>query len=271
MVCFATSLTALRHGGAGVSLAAALALALALGGQAAAQGQDALQDLVEGDAPPSGQPMLPLARPADPLTNPLTAPLTDRPEGLPDGPSAEAGRDMGAAATGESPGDALAAITDSAARTQALLEELADPDSPDPGRILADLEREWSKSGSAAMDLLLQRGLAALDEGDLEAALDHLTALTDYAPDFAEGWNARAQALYLAGQIGPALGDVQRALALNPRHFVALGGLGAILDDLGRDDLAAEALRASLAINPHQPPLRAALQALDTASRGTEL
>ncbi|MCC5763557.1 hypothetical protein LH496_28225, partial [Klebsiella pneumoniae] len=49
----------------------------------------------------------------------------------------------------------------------------------------SDILRAWSRSGSASMDLLLKRGEAALDAGDPDAAIGHLTALTDHAPDFA--------------------------------------------------------------------------------------
>jgi tetratricopeptide (TPR) repeat protein len=52
-----------------------------------------------------------------------------------------------------------------------------------------------------------------------EAAYDHLTALTDHAPDFAEGWNARATLLFQMGAYGPSIADIQRVLALEPRHF----------------------------------------------------
>ena len=38
------------------------------------------------------------------------------------------------------------------------------------------------------MDLLLERGRKAMSEGDTNTAIEHLTALTDHAPNFAEGW-----------------------------------------------------------------------------------
>jgi hypothetical protein len=75
-----------------------------------------------------------------------------------------------------------------------LLSELARPDLERWQRVERQIIGEWSKSGSAAMDLLLQRGRDALQEGDHEAAIEHLTALVDHAPDFAEGWHARATA-----------------------------------------------------------------------------
>ena len=47
----------------------------------------------------------------------------------------------------------------------------------------SDILREWSKSGSPAMDLLLKRGEEALDQGDAVTAIGHLTALVETAPD----------------------------------------------------------------------------------------
>lgn len=152
-----------------------------------------------------------------------------------------------------------------------LYAELADPDNPEWQRAQADILREWSKSGSPAMDLLLKRGREAMDAGDLVAAIEHLTALTDHAPDFAEGWNARATAYFLAGQIGPSIDDIKRTLALNDRHFGALDGLGMILEGLGRDATAMEVYRASLAIHPHQDNIRQALERLEQKTTGTAL
>ena len=120
-------------------------------------------------------------------------------------------------------------------------------------RAQSDIERIWSRSGSAALDLLLMRGEAALDAGDAAAAIGHLTALTDHAPDFAAGWAARAAAFHLAGQTGPAMADLSRALQLEARHWPSVTLLAAILEDTGAAERALAAYRESLAINPHQP------------------
>lgn len=157
------------------------------------------------------------------------------------------------------------------AREAELLRELADPATPDWQRVEADLQREWSRSGSAAMDLLLQRGEDALQGGDLDAAVEHLTALTDHAPDFAEGWNALATAYYMQGRFGPSLADIQRTLALNPNHYGALAGLGIILEEMGRDEEAAGAYRASLAIHPHQDQVKEALTRLEQSAEGISI
>lgn len=139
----------------------------------------------------------------------------------------------------------------------------------------ADIESEiwliWSKSGSAAMDLLLERGRAAMAAGDTTLAVEHLTALVDHAPDFAEGWNARATAYFQAGELGPSLADIGKTLTLNPRHFGALSGLGAIFETLEAPEKAIEAYRAAQEINPHALGLRAAIERLDGQIQGQDL
>ncbi|MDO5646404.1 hypothetical protein [Paracoccus sp. (in: a-proteobacteria)] len=132
----------------------------------------------------------------------------------------------------------------------------------------SDLLREWSRSGSASMDLLLRRGEQALDDGDIPTAIGHLTALTDHAPDFAAGWQARAAAYAAAGYYGPAAADLARALDLQPRHFAALTQLGAMLEEMNDDDRALTAYRESLKIHPHQQEAIDAVARLERRGQG---
>lgn len=157
------------------------------------------------------------------------------------------------------------------ARLDELFQQLADSDARSAARIEREIWSEWSKSGSPAMDLLLQRGRDAMEDGDIPAAIEHLTALTDHAPDFAEGWNALATAYFQAGDYGPSIEDIARTLTLNPRHFGALSGLGLIFEELGDDARAIEAYKAALAIHPHLTDVEAAVERLETARAGQEL
>lgn len=155
--------------------------------------------------------------------------------------------------------------------SEALFAELADPDNAAWARTEADIRRLWSHSGSAAMDLLFKRGEAALEAGDPELAIEHLTALTDHAPDFAEGWNLRATAFFQAGEYGPSIADIAKTLTLEPRHWGALAGLGTILEDVGQKDRALLAFQASLALHPHQDGVKDAVARLQTALAGVSL
>lgn len=153
---------------------------------------------------------------------------------------------------------------------EADLARLADPDAPDWQVAEARVLAAWSRSGSAAVDALLARGKRHLEAGETQAAIADLTVVTELAPDFAEGWNQRAIAYFVAGQVGPSLQDIGQALRLNPRNFVALAGLGTILSDTDRQDEAMAALRASLAINPHQEAVERTLKMVERqAGQGT--
>ena len=134
-----------------------------------------------------------------------------------------------------------------------------------------NVQREWSKSGSAAMDLLLKRGRDAMAVGEYSVAIDHLTALTDHAPDFAEGFHARATAYYRADLYGPAIADLETALALNPDNFNAIFGLGVLLEELGDSRRAAELYRRVLALNPHHQNADKALEQLKSEGIGRTL
>ncbi len=152
-----------------------------------------------------------------------------------------------------------------------LFTELLSSDKDAAARIEREIWNEWSKSGSPAMDLLLQRGRDALGAGDVQAAIGHLTALTDHAPDFAEGWNARATAYYQAGEYGPSIADIGKTLTLNPRHFGALSGLGMIFEEIGEPEKALEVYRAALAIHPHMEGVLASVDRLEKDVSGQDL
>ncbi len=164
-----------------------------------------------------------------------------------------------------------ALATDSLSRVDELLAQLKDPEVENWRRVERQILNEWSKSGSAAMDLLLQRGRDALARGETQVAIEHLTALTDHAPDFAEGWNARATAYFQAGLYGPSIEDIGRTLTLNPTHFGALSGLAIILEETGHQATALSAYRAALAIHPHQPGVLEAIERLERRLEGRDI
>ena len=121
------------------------------------------------------------------------------------------------------------------------------------------------------MDLLLKRGQDALEVEDVAAAMEHLTALTDHAPDFAEGWHTLALAYYNADMFGPAVDALERTLALNPHHFGALRGLGAIFEQVDKPDLAYDAYSRVLSLRPHDSDVIDALQRLERRVSGTDI
>lgn len=156
-------------------------------------------------------------------------------------------------------------------RLDELFGELAEAEAPAAEGIEQQIWLEWSRSGSASVDLLLERGREALGEDDITAAIEHFTAVVDHAPDFAEGYNARATAYYRAQLYGPSIDDIGRALALNPRHFGALGGLAIIMDELGYSQEALEALRQVEALYPAREGLAEHIEMLELELGGSTL
>ena len=164
-----------------------------------------------------------------------------------------------------------AAPSDAKPDMEALFQQLAQPEGEGWRIAESDILREWSKSGSPAMDLLLKRGEEALDQGDVPGAIGHLTALTDHAPDFATGYQARAVAYAMDGDFGPAAADLARALELEPRQFAALLQLGVLLEEMGDTDRALAAYRESLKIHPHQQEAIDGVARLEMATHGTDI
>jgi len=156
-------------------------------------------------------------------------------------------------------------------RLERLYAQLQEADPADARRLAGEIELEWSKSGSPAMDLLLKRGNDALEAGDWQAAIEHFTALTDHAPNFAEGWYRRALAYGATDLYGPAMADIQRALALSPRHYDAIASLGGFLVRTGKPELARRAFDGALAIYPYHPEVTEALKHLDSQSGGKNI
>ena len=144
----------------------------------------------------------------------------------------------------------------------ALLDQLRAAPAAEATRLQREVQTAWSRSGSASIDLLLKRGREAMRDDDMALAIDHFTALTDHAPQFAEGYHARAQAYFQADLYGPAIDDLESTLALNPMQFNAIFGLGAILQEFGDLSAAAQLYRRVLEINPHHENAQKALDGL---------
>tara|TARA_B100001059_G_C17700685_1_gene509910 strand:+ start:47 stop:607 length:561 start_codon:yes stop_codon:yes gene_type:complete len=130
---------------------------------------------------------------------------------------------------------------------------------------------EWSKSGSKAMDHLLQRGRVEMEKGNVDKAIKHFSALIDHAPEFAEGWNARATAWFVVDRYGLSIADIQQTLILEPRHFGALAGLGMILERMNRPKAALQAYQEAQKVHPNRPNVKAALARLEDKVRGIQL
>lgn len=127
----------------------------------------------------------------------------------------------------------------------------AAPDEASAKVIEQHIWAQWLVSKSDTTNLLMSRVKKAVEAKDLDVALRLLDAIVELNPTYVEGWNRRATLHYMRREFGQSLTDIRRVLAIEPRHFGALTGLGLILKELGDEKHALEAFRKALAINPH--------------------
>lgn len=156
-------------------------------------------------------------------------------------------------------------------RLPELMQELRQSDEASADRIVKEIRLEWDKSGSLVADFLLKRGRTAFEIKDYQAAIEHFTAVTDHAPEFAEAWVERARTYLEVQLIGPALSDLEMALTLNPDHFEALNGLAVILETTNQPQAAYEAYQLVRSIHPHHRAVTQALERLEPVVKGRKL
>ncbi len=109
----------------------------------------------------------------------------------------------------------------------------------------------WFESGSEQIDGLMEEGGAAVQSQQLAQAEEIYSKVVKLAPEFSEGWNRRATVRYYQNDYNGSLLDIRQTLALEPRHFGAVWGLGMILGWERDFSGAITAFERLLEINPH--------------------
>jgi Flp pilus assembly protein TadD len=108
----------------------------------------------------------------------------------------------------------------------------------------------WFQSPSPTASLLMERVKTAVDEKDNDLAIQLLDSIVQIKPDYVEAWNRRATLYFNKKDFSRAVADIRQVLALEPRHFGAMAGLGFILQEIGNDKQALEVFRRALAVHP---------------------
>ncbi len=128
----------------------------------------------------------------------------------------------------------------------------------------------WTNSGSATVDLLLERAASADSAGDRGLAREFLVQASELAPDFAEPWRRRASLAYEDQDYATAIRAIEETLKREPQHFAAYAGLAAIYEEMGQEAAALAAYRAALEIHPHLVSARQGAQRLSARLTGEE-
>jgi len=166
----------------------------------------------------------------------------------------------------------MAAVARADQNDPALDRLFAELQRPDAAASADGLERQiwerWLDSGDAELNERLETGIIAMNAGYLPAAEQVFSEVVAAAPDFAEGWNKRATVRFLRGDHAGSIADCARVLALEPRHFGALSGLGLIHATLEDDEEALRWFERALAVNPHMPGVKENISILRERLRG---
>ena len=128
----------------------------------------------------------------------------------------------------------------------------------------ATLWQVWSRSGDPAIDALFAEGLHTLEAQDWLGAVATFSRVVEAAPTFAEGWNKRATARYLATHYATSIADCEEVVRLNPHHFGALSGQGLCHAALGQLREAARCFRRALRVHPRLEAVRQHLARTET-------
>ena len=129
----------------------------------------------------------------------------------------------------------------------------------------------WVASGSDTANLLMTRVKTAIEAKDLELAIKLLDSIIDIRPSYIEAWNRRATIFYMRKEYTRSMADIRQVLALEPRHFGAISGLGMILQEFGDDKRALDAFRRALEIHPHLQKIPDAVKSLTEKVEGRDI
>ncbi len=127
------------------------------------------------------------------------------------------------------------------------------------------IERIWARwmaHDDPDIRAWMEQGIEAMEERRFDEARQAFDAVIERDPAYAEGWNKRATVHYLTGFFAGSVRDIKQTLALEPRHFGALSGLGTIHLIIANDRGALDAFEAVLAINPHLEGIRRQVESL---------
>ena len=123
-------------------------------------------------------------------------------------------------------------------------------DAEEASAISKQIERRWMRSGSDTADLLMSRAQQVMTVKDADTALELFDHIVLIRPKWAEAYHKRALLLFQMNDLDGAMRDIRQALAIEPRHYGAIAGLGMIYQKMDNQKAAIAAFTKALEINP---------------------
>ena len=115
----------------------------------------------------------------------------------------------------------------------------------------AAIWEQWTMVPGDAERQLMMRGIAEMEQQELESAVGTFTRLIEMSPELSEAWNKRATVRWLMGNFPGSLADICETIKREPRHFGAYSGLGMIRAQMNEPGRAAAAFQLAKKYNPH--------------------
>ena len=122
----------------------------------------------------------------------------------------------------------------------------------------------WCTHADLEARVSLDSAIQALGRERFDHAERVLDRVVERWPEWAEGWNKRATLYFLLGRDAESIADIQRTLAIEPRHFGAISGFAQICMRAGESVSALAALDCVLRICPHHRHARDVADTLRT-------
>jgi tetratricopeptide (TPR) repeat protein len=110
---------------------------------------------------------------------------------------------------------------------------------------------QWTMVPEGPKRQLMARGVAEMEQQELQAALTTFTKLIEAGPELSEAWNKRATVQWLLGNFPASISDICETIKREPRHFGAYSGLGMIRRDMNEPARALAAFELAKKWNPH--------------------
>ncbi len=121
---------------------------------------------------------------------------------------------------------------------------------------------QWTMVPDQALRQLMLRGIAEMQQRELQSAVATFTRLIEMAPELSEAWNKRATVYWLLGDFPRSLSDICETVKREPRHFGAYSGLGMIREQMGEPARAVAAFELAKKYNPHIAGIDAEIERL---------
>ncbi|WP_455480539.1 tetratricopeptide repeat protein [Bartonella sp. B12(2025)] len=129
-------------------------------------------------------------------------------------------------------------------------------------KISQQLQRLWSQSGSETIDLLMSWAENAISTDNYGLALDYIDNALALLPTYAEAWVRRAWIHIQLSDFKLAMLDLNHALELEPRNYIAFFELGVTMEATERPHLAIKAYKTALEYYPQMQKLQKRIEIL---------